>query len=181
MHAREFELLLASHTQAWGRSEIEQRTMRLRKAGLLPIGGRGPHAPGITAKNAATILISLAASAHAAAGAQAVDTYASMRAIRPPKFARNATFGDALEAILSDPEKCLGVSEVVICRTWPGALIRYQDPDGRGQETYYRSPRVSTATGDVREEITLTHRILRELAIELAGLNDPKGAGGVNG
>ena len=180
MRAREFErAVVAQAPQAWSASELDQRTRRLREVGLLPVAGRGLNAPDILPEHAAAILISLTANARAERAVQAVGTYAALHPVKragAAPFADKATFGEALAAILGDPENRLGVAEVVVCRTWPEATVRFQHPSAERAETVYRSVmgrNETSATGEVREEVTLTYYILQELAIGLAGLNGP--------
>ena len=52
MRARSLELSLV-HSHAVGAADIAARNTELRKAVLLPSGGRGPHAPAIEPKDAA--------------------------------------------------------------------------------------------------------------------------------
>lgn len=57
---RELEEVLAE-LGVWSSSQIDQHARRLRGLGLLPIGGRGVNAPKATPKDAATLIVSLAA------------------------------------------------------------------------------------------------------------------------
>jgi hypothetical protein len=77
---------------------------KLREARLLPTGGRGPHAPEIGPREAATVLIAICASRQAVDAADAVRAFASLR----PKFNDEAfegagTLSDALAAALASP------------------------------------------------------------------------------
>src|SRR5262245_7501333 len=115
VRAREFEADLASLSH-WGRSEIEQRLLRLRKAGLIPLGGRGLNAPPISAEHAACILIAMAGTSRADDTTAAAQQYGEMIPVEGVSIASGETFYGALAEILRDTDSRLRVQAVVICR-----------------------------------------------------------------
>lgn len=120
MRVRELEIFIAGLTP-WTASEIDQRTRRLREAKMLSVGGRGPYAPAATARDAARILISLAASFNATEAVNSVRTYGPMA-----PAAGGATLEQELESMLADPSKAQDVLEVVVCKDWPDATVRWK-------------------------------------------------------
>jgi hypothetical protein len=87
---------------------------KLREARLLPTGGRGPHAPEIGPREAATVLIAVCASRQAVDAADAVRVFASLR----PKFNDDAfegagTLSDALSAAVASPAAAKRVDHIL--------------------------------------------------------------------
>lgn len=111
----------------------------LRSASLLPLGGRGIQAPHVTAQHASHMLIGAAASdvpqdapAHVQIYAPLLPSWSGKLSNGRPDLLRPfggyGTFGAALTAILSDPELADTVSEVMIYRSWPRAIIVGENP-----------------------------------------------------
>jgi len=173
MRAREFERSLEVMSP-WRASEIDQRMRGLREAGLLPVGGRGLNAPDIEPEHAAAILVSLAATERAADAAEAVRAYSAMLLVAGKRFGETPSFGESLAAILGDSADELKVEEVVVCRTWPEAVVKFRGPRRRLETAVYR-PERSPPQGygfGARVDTTLMGGLLQQIAIDLAGLNN---------
>lgn len=101
MRARELEVLLATLTPRSG-SDLATRTQKLRDAKMLPVGGRGPHAPNISARHAANILMACAGCRNSVDSAEAVRAYSNLIPLSDAKnsFAAAETFGNALAIAL---------------------------------------------------------------------------------
>jgi hypothetical protein len=113
MRARELELLLGEWTPR-SKSDLDIRMRKLREARLLPIGGRGPYAPEVGPREAATVLIAICASRQAVDAADAVRVFASLR----PKFNDEAfegagTLSEALAAALASPAAAKRVAHIL--------------------------------------------------------------------
>jgi hypothetical protein len=120
MRARELELLLGELTPR-SKSDLDIRMRKLREAKLLPTGGRGPNAPHIGPREAATMLIAICCSRQAVDAAQAVPVFASLL----PKFSDEAfegasSFGEALTGALSSPEAARRIDHILF--SLPGKL-----------------------------------------------------------
>jgi hypothetical protein len=120
MRARELELLLGELTPR-SKSDLDIRMRKLRKAKLLPTGGRGPNAPHIGPREAATMLIALCCSRQAVDAADGVLVFASLL----PKFIDEAfegasTFAEALTAALARPAAAKRITRIVF--SLPGKL-----------------------------------------------------------
>jgi hypothetical protein len=120
MRARELELLL-SELSPRSKSDLDIRMRKLREAKLLPTGGRGPNAPHIGPRDAATMLIAICCSRQAVDAAQALPVFASLL----PKFTDEAfegasSFGEALTAALSNPEAARRIDHILF--SLPGKL-----------------------------------------------------------
>ncbi|CAO3351904.1 hypothetical protein [Azospirillum melinis] len=186
MNAKGLERFLVSLTP-WGATEIDQRTRNLRVARMLPTGGgRGLNAPEIGPEQAATVLISLAVSDRAVDAVQSVLTYAPLKPATGGQFdgfGACETFGEALTLILEDYGAKYDVEEVVICRTWPMAIITRKAPDGEIQEFVYGYDSSGTANAEgyrasiVRVETRFSGGFLHQLAIDLHSKGSPVAAG----
>jgi hypothetical protein len=89
------------------------------------LGGRGPNAPKIGAREGAILLIAVAGSSKAADASTRVEKLTSLTCA-----GRQITLLDALEAILADPRARETVREVRIARTRRrAAIIRDQTSD----------------------------------------------------
>lgn len=178
MNSKDLERFLVTLTP-WSATEIDQRTRNLRVARMLPTGGgRGPNAPEVGPEQAANVLISLAVSDRAVDAVQSVVTYAPLKPAtggRWDGFGGCETFADALTLILEDYGDKYGVEEVVICRTWPMAIITRKAPDGEVQTFVYGYDSCATAnaegyrTSTVRVETRFSGGFLHQLAIDLRG------------
>jgi hypothetical protein len=110
MRARELEVLLEGLTPR-SASDLATRTQKLRDAKMLPVGGRGLHAPDIEAHHAATILIACAGCRNSVDSAIAARAYSNLVPFRGPKksFAAAETFGQALAIVLGNMELAMRV------------------------------------------------------------------------
>jgi hypothetical protein len=120
LRARELELLLGELTPR-SSSDLDIRMRKLREAKLLPTGGRGPNAPHIGPREAATMLIALSCSRQAVDAAAGVPVFASLL----PKFTDEAfedatTFAEALTAALARPAAAKRITRIVF--SLPGKL-----------------------------------------------------------
>lgn len=120
MHARELELLLPAYS---GRTtaDLDIRFRKLREMRMLPVGGRGRHAPDLDAEHVATILIGVAGTGKASEAAWAVTQFAPLRQLG----AAGETFAEALTAIIADPALANEVRSVRLCHHPVFAEIEY--------------------------------------------------------
>lgn len=152
----------------WPESDILARTRRLREMRMLPQGGHGINAPEVGAEHVATVLCSLAART-AVDAVHAVSRLANL----PPQgtpFAASATFAEALELILSDPNEEAQVQRVVMCQTWPEAQIVWKGGSAHELVSLYRpSPDLMEGIhpGLIRVDVTLPGEFLGRLARDL--------------
>jgi hypothetical protein len=173
MRARSLELFLVGHGAA-GAADIDGRNRQLRELELLPTGGRGPHAPDISAKHAAYMLLGLGSSSVAAEAGNTAKRYAAFVNHHDPKS--DTTLLERLTELLSDPERANEVEEVRVCRTYPWVLIVAKN----GDRTAYR-PRKEKPTGKRdymaggREEYVIGSFLLHQIAIDLASNQDLPG------
>jgi hypothetical protein len=112
MRARELELLLGKFTPR-SKSDLDIRMRKLREAKLLPTGGRGPHAPHIGPREAATMLIAICASRQAVDAAKAVGVFSSLSAeYNEDAFHGALAFPDALTLALSNAKAAKEISYI---------------------------------------------------------------------
>lgn len=169
MRAREFEVGLAS-MGPWTRSALDQCTRQLREAGLLPVGGRGPHAPDIDAEHAAAILIALGATDQASGMHLVVSVYSGLEIVGGrTDFLGNRRFGETFAKILKDPEGRYRITEVRINRTWPEVEILRAGGGGELViETYRRSDAPETGYGRAAHvECVLNGSLLSQAALDI--------------
>jgi hypothetical protein len=120
MRARELELLLGELTPR-SKSDLDIRMRKLREAKLLPTGGRGPNAPHISPREAATMLIAICCSRQAVDAADAVSVFASLLAKWTDEaFEGAGTFAEALTVALARPEAARRIDHVLF--SLPGKL-----------------------------------------------------------
>jgi hypothetical protein len=120
MQVKALERLIAS--RGVDASKADAITRKLRESGHLPLGGRGPNAPRIGSREAATLLIAVAGSSKAADASTRVEKLADLQS-----RARANSLLDAVEKILSDPAERDSVREVRIARTRRRAVIIRSD------------------------------------------------------
>jgi hypothetical protein len=147
MNARQLERLISK----WGpRSspDLDVRSRRLRGAGRLPAGGRGPHAPDLNDAQIAAVLIAAGGTRKAVAAATAVKAYAGLVPVggNNASFAQAPTFLDAITAAVSDRKAARSIERVMIWhipsegaafqRRIPCADIDWKDGENRRTATY---------------------------------------------
>lgn len=177
MRARDLELLLptlSGHTAA----DLDLRFRELRKMRMLPTGGRGRHAPDITAEHVATILIAVAGSTKAIEAARAVLDFAPLREVE----GGGETFAEALTTILNDEDLAGVVGAVRLCRTLNFAEIEYENgaPTRRffNDEAIEKIKSIGTAgvlaygTTTIVDQTVIGAGIIHQLAIDLADTDD---------
>lgn len=176
MRVREFEFLITGVLTGWSRSDVDQRTRRLRKMRMLPTGGRGLNAPAIEAEHAANILIALAAAEKAVGVHDAIMNYAPM-VTRPRSpgdfdFLGCKSFAETLTKILDTPAVANRIKEISICRSWPEATIIYQTSEGESKQEHY-TPAGQSASGClVQNNIVISGMVLEQFAIDLKQPNE---------
>jgi hypothetical protein len=165
MRARGLELLLVS-MGAVGAADIDGRNRQLREFGLLPIGGRGPHAPNILPGHTASMLLGLGSASVAAEAGKAAKRYAAFINHEDPK---SVTLLERLTELLSDAARANEIEEVRICRTYPWVMI----VKANGVRMIYR-PRNEKHVGKKdsmtggREEYVIGGGLLHQIAIDIA-------------
>jgi hypothetical protein len=131
MRARQLEQLIA-HRCGRSETDLDMRGRKLREAMYVPSGGRGPHAPEIDARMAATILISAFGADQAIDAVEGVMTFAPMAAVTE-QFIGAHTFGEAIETALSSPDLALTVSKVEFIRYFKGFIAGVIEWGSAGQ------------------------------------------------
>ena len=119
MTAKEVERLL----NEWGvgDAKLDAVTRKLRAAGHLPKGGRGPNAPQIGAREAALFLIAVAGSAKGNEADTRIEKLLQLSSKLSGRLGR--TLLDAVEELLSQPAPLAQVAELRIGRTTRFAAI----------------------------------------------------------
>lgn len=135
MNVRDLERLLIE--RGAGAAKIDAVTRRLRAVGRLPRGGRGPNAPAISSKEAATILVALAGSQK---GTEADARLDKLEVVRSQSRARFGTpVLDAVARVLDDPSSTPGLDQVRVGRMTQHVEFTYDD--GRKEEFLPSRPR----------------------------------------
>lgn len=181
MNSRELENDLASFSTC-SPATIDHTARALREAGLLPVGGRGPHAPQLSSAHVANMLIALGAPRIADVQQFTIDRINMPHARNwaqydndemPGPFAGAKTFGEALKAILEDPHHKHPVAFVIICKDWPYAAIHIKGREDKPHEYGYIRFKVARDSGfhtaPIRSEMRINIGVLQQLAMELAG------------
>ena len=124
MKARDLERLLAKH--GVGAAKLDGTTRRLREVGALPKSGRGPNAPDIGPREAATILIA------AAGSSKATDADVRLAKLRDIRCGGGSRLGpklliNAVADLLSDPAALADVDVLRIARTSSRADLIHVD------------------------------------------------------
>lgn len=173
MRLTEYRDYLAARTP-WPRRRVADCLRRLRAVGALvePVGGR--EGPRVTAEAAAYALLALSAAAAPGEAEEALDTYATMTPEDETDFAGSLTFGQALTQMLADPGLARRVERVVICRSWPEAVVDYRDGDGAPATASFARPVGAHERFPAHADVVLEGELVAELAERLAGA----GAGG---
>ena len=140
---------------------VHDRNLAL--AGLRSVGGRGRAAARMTYRDAANLIIAVAASRNVKDSAKTVEAYAPLPAIEPLIFdddgrevVRGETFGDALAALLEavpanrdlyrDPE--VGSVDVCLYGPRPSATIEWKVA-GRSNTLKYENRRSFRSSGPI--------------------------------
>jgi hypothetical protein len=123
MKVRELERLLGEH--GFGAAKMDAVTRRLRDAARLPVGGRGPNAPHISALEATIILL---ASAGSSKGAEADMRLKKLEPLPCTSTGRlGNTLAEALTALLHEPAKLSELRELRVARTRASATFLFAD------------------------------------------------------
>jgi hypothetical protein len=160
MKVRDLERLLIE--RGVGAAKIDAVTRRLRHSGRLPKGGRGPNAPDIDAREAATILLAVAGSS---TGAEADLRLEKLERLpfRGVPDVTSPTLLQALTGVLEAIDSMEELVEVRVSRTSRKALFVYDA--GRTEE--YRTTNASN-TDKFYVEGVLPGRLLSDVRRELA-------------
>ena len=109
------------------RHEFDRIAANLRKAGLIPVGGRGIYAAELDTHSAAKLFIALIAANRPKDSVRVVGEYSALKAVKeddsPPFSSDSNTFGVALDEIFSDVELAYKIRKIEVCRSWPAAYI----------------------------------------------------------
>jgi hypothetical protein len=126
------ERLLAQHGAT--ATKLDAVTRRLRDAGRLPNGGRGPNAPEIGPEEAAVVLVALAGSGKGLEADLRLEKLETLSC----KFEGFGRLGliQALTMILEDPDVFASIHEVRISRTTRHAAISYL---GKAEDVFSES------------------------------------------
>ena len=152
------------------RHELDRIAGYLRKAGLIPVGARGPNAPDLQPHDAANLFTGLVASARPKDAVQVVARYSSLRANDqcvsfPFQFDGN-TFGQAVEEIFGDPGLAYLVERVELCRLRPEATIRLKVNDK--EYDYVYEPEQSNQDKPYQRNIVIIEgAVIHQLCLDL--------------
>jgi len=117
----------------------------LRKAGMVSVGGRGPHAPDITPEDARNIILGLLGSDNASKAAEAVKVLLELKS----EDGRKA--GDEILQLFTDPKYREGLSAIHVTRNFPLVELFWgieEYPDGiEGMFPPQREERFGTLNG----------------------------------
>lgn len=166
MHGGELRGFLEVSTP-FTEKKLEHITQALRDGGLLPVGGRGPHAARLSPHHAVAALIALGAPSVAESCAY-VERYLRLPLFPPGQTFHGAeTFGDALSVVLQDPADDWKIEDVRINTDWPSAAIRAM---GYVWEfgNHERARRMGFKPTSVHRELVLPGSMLTQLALDLA-------------
>jgi hypothetical protein len=160
------QLVLANITT---KSEADQRAMRLREAGLLSKGGRGPHAPDLSTSDIVNLIIAITVAGKSTQAIDKVNVYRKMETSSKGEITAE-NFGDALAQIILKPELASCIKKTVICRTWPEAEIIF---DNGEKQSFEKQGGIiengfSINNNFFRNDITIQGLFLHELALMLA-------------
>ncbi len=183
MNARELDVLVAN-LSARSLSDLTVRGRALAKNRMRPIGGRGPHAPAISADDAATSLIAAAGARNAVDAVDAVHRFAPLSPVggRSESFIYAETFGEALQAVVAKKELAHEVKEVRLylpvvdpdVGNWlkKSAMAKIEWTLGRSE--FYSDLAASTADMDkfggatMQDVVIIGGGLLQKIAYELA-------------
>jgi sulfur relay (sulfurtransferase) complex TusBCD TusD component (DsrE family) len=141
----------------------------LREAGMIPAGGRGPHAPELGFENVAYALLGASTAGTASEASHAAATYYRLHAFGPP-FEGHPSLGSALTAILTDGDRARRVLSLEIITSWPKAIIRMR---GSTTDCVYGYDAVEAArdagfrTTPVYASVTFKGGVLHQLHIDM--------------
>ena len=121
MTAKDLERLL--HKCGVGDAKLDAVTRKLRAAGHLPKGGRGPNAPQIGAREAALFLIAIAGSAKGNEADTRVEKLLQLSS-KTSRRVRHMLL-DAVEQLLREPDHLAQTAELRVGRTTRFAAIHF--------------------------------------------------------
>jgi hypothetical protein len=187
MTGKDLERLLASHS-AVSAAHLDHLGRALRAAGLMPLGGRGITAPRLDATAAANMLIAFGCGDAPLTAAGKVAPYraaaaswsgiysADWKRPEPRDFAGCATFGEAVETLLSPAVHGMDVRAVQFVHEWPRAEITMKS----GESFFYGPASRGEAEAAGFRALPITQRsvipvsILSAVALELAEKDEPR-------
>jgi hypothetical protein len=157
------------------RHEFDRIAANLRKARLIPVGGRGIYAAELDAHTAANLFIALIASNRPKDAVKAVGEFSALKAVKednsPPFSYDGNTLGVALDEIFSDVELAYKIEKIKVFRSWPAANMSMKiggqsftisfKPEGQPKENRFM---VST--------VTIDGALIHQLAIKVNGSPD---------
>lgn len=124
MNVRDFERLLATH--GLHRASLDAITRHLRAMKLLPVGGRGPNAPAITAEGAALVLLVVAGVSNPNSSDQ-VECFLSEFGCKPGEPLQPNAARDFLTYVVSDPANAASVKEIRVSRDTADVTVYFED------------------------------------------------------
>jgi hypothetical protein len=174
MRAKDLERLLAKRTGKSG-AFVDLCGRRLRQAGLIPLGGRGPYAPVINARHAAALLIAASAETTAEDAADTVNAFERLvHAPTSDSFIEAPTFGEALQRSLADDRIAAVITEIRLDASVsgepefpPAAVLRWYDSKRLQHETVFTT---AFAAPEVSLESKHAENVVRRSAIIGGGL-----------
>ena len=180
MTGKELERLLGSLT-ALTATDLDLRTRKLRGARMVPVGGRGPHAPDYQAEHVATFLICIGGTESPSDAANAVLAYAPLRyvGVQFGGFLAEDTLADAITRCLADPRLAATVQAIRFCRSWPMVEMEYDEAGQRRVARYLTETDLEAANDEpvslasvgastIRSECVIGGGLLQQIAIELS-------------
>lgn len=159
MIARDLERLLPEIS---GRTtaDLEIRFRKLREMRLLPVGGRGRHAPDLDAEHVATILLAVAGARKATDAA-----YAAMHFARLREGGREdgVLLPEALAEMLASAECAADVQQIVLCKSYLLAVIHCS------ALRVFALPDICRDMPGIVDQTVIGGDLVRRLAAHLAG------------
>lgn len=163
MTAKELERLF--NGSGVGVAKLDAVTRKLRAAGHLPKGGRGPNAPQIGAREAALFLIAIAGSSKGNEADVRVEKLLQLSS-KTSRRVRHMLL-DAVEQLLSEPDQLAQIAELRVGRTTRFAAIH--STNGKIEE-FVQGERDTRADRFSVEGI-IPRSLLERIAVSLAAVD----------
>lgn len=157
------------------RHEFDRIAANLRKARLIPVGGRGIYAAELNAHTAANLFIALIASNRPKDSVKAVGEYSALKAVKedgsPPFSYDGNTLGVALDEIFSDVELAYSIEKIKFCRSWPAAYISMKI-GGQSFTISFKPEGPHNENPIMVNNVTIDGALIHQLAIKVNGPQD---------
>lgn len=157
------------------RHEFDRIAANLRKAGMIPVGGRGIYAAELDAHSAAKLFIALIAANRPKDSVRVVGEYSALKAVKEedsPLFSYDGkTLGMALDEIFSDVELAYATKKFEVCRSWPAAYLSMKI-GGRSFKMSFKPQGKLKENPMMVNTVTVDGALIHQLAIKVNGSQD---------